>query len=100
MRNETSECEVRVVLIWTKSTRGLGASYTAKKYAWQPCDPGCTPVEMDCVLVFQLSQGYLNILLDGCLRLSHDGEGGMTSRRIFRVLSIPTVRGRQVDGQA
>src|SRR5882724_11087930 len=29
MRRETSECEVRVVLIRTKSTMGLGASYTA-----------------------------------------------------------------------
>jgi len=28
-RKETSECKVRVALIWTESTRGSGASYTA-----------------------------------------------------------------------
>src|SRR5882724_6628928 len=29
MRKETSECEVRAALIWTESTMGSGASYTA-----------------------------------------------------------------------
>ena len=28
-RKETSECEVRAALIWTESTKGSGASYTA-----------------------------------------------------------------------
>ena len=52
------------------------------------------------MLVFQLGWGYLNNLLDGHLRFTHDGEGGMTSCRGFMVSGIPTVRGRQVDGQA
>jgi len=34
IRKETSECEVRVALIWTKSTRGSGASYTAVEVCW------------------------------------------------------------------
>ena len=52
------------------------------------------------MLVFQLSQGCLNILLDVCLRFTHDGEGGVTSHGRFRVSSILTVGGRQVNGQA
>jgi len=34
IRKETSECEVRAVLIWTESTMGLGASYTAIEVCW------------------------------------------------------------------
>jgi len=55
---------------------------------------------MDHMLVFQLSQWYLNNLLNGHLGFTHDGEGGTTSCRRFGVLGIPTVGGRQVDDQA
>src|SRR5882724_10164752 len=34
IRKETSECEVRAVLIWTESTKGLGTSYTAIEVCW------------------------------------------------------------------
>jgi len=33
-RKEISECKVRAVLIWTESTRVLGASYTAIEVRW------------------------------------------------------------------
>src|SRR5882724_1665232 len=55
---------------------------------------------MDHVLVFQLSQWFLDYLLNGHLRFTHDGEGGATSGRRFGVSSIATVRGRQFDSQA
>ena len=52
------------------------------------------------MLVFQLGWGYLNNLLNGCLRFTHDGEGGMTCCRRFRVSRVATARGRQVNGEA
>ena len=52
---------------------------------------------MDHMLVFQLGWWPFDYL-NGCLRFTCDGEGGMTSCRRFGVSSVPTVRGRQVDG--
>ena len=55
---------------------------------------------MDHTLVFQLSWGYLNNRIKGHLGFTHDGEGGVTCHRRFRVSGILKVGGRQVDGQA
>jgi len=55
---------------------------------------------MDHTLVFQLSWGYLNNPIKGHLGFTHDGEGGVTCHRRFRVSGILKVGGRQVDGQA
>jgi len=57
-------------------------------------------VEVDHILVFQLSRWSLDYFLNGHLGLTCDGEGSMTSCRRFGVLRVVTVGGRQVDGQA
>jgi len=49
---------------------------------------------------FQLSWGSLDNFLDGCLRFTCDGEGGMTHYSRFGVLGVGTVGGKQVDGEA
>jgi len=70
IRKETSECEVRVALILTEVYNGDQVLYLQLyRCAEQPCDPGCTPVEIDHVLVFQLSRRALNFLLDGCYQV-------------------------------
>ena len=55
---------------------------------------------MDPILVFPLSQWYLDNLLNDSLGFTCDGEGGMTSCRRIGELGILTVGGMQVDGQA
>ena len=52
------------------------------------------------MLVFRLSRGSLNNILDGHFSFTSDGEGGMTCYRRFGVLRVATVGGRQVDGEA
>ena len=82
IRKETSECEVRAVLIWTESTMGSGTLYTAVEVCWE------------------LGQGSLNNLLNGHFRFTCDSEGGMTHYSRFWVSGVVTVGGRQVDGEA
>src|SRR5882724_2636437 len=68
--------------------------------AEKPRDPGCTPVEMDCMLVFRLSRRALNFLLNGRFRFTCDGECGATHYRRLGVSRVVTVGGGQVDGEA
>src|SRR5882724_1397433 len=91
IRKETSECEVRAGLIWTESTMGLGASYTAVEVCWVTTQSRLQPAEMDHVLVLRLGQGSLNNLLDGCLWFTCDGEGSVTCCSIFGMLGVVTV---------
>ena len=52
------------------------------------------------MLVFHLSQGALDFLLDGCFRFTRDGERGVTRYRRLGVSRVMTVGGGQVDGKA
>ena len=55
---------------------------------------------MDHMLVFQLGQWPFDYLLNGCLRFTCDGEGGVTCYSRFGVSGVATVGGRQVNGEA
>src|SRR5882724_4845855 len=55
---------------------------------------------MDHMLIFQLSWGSLNNLLNGHFRFTCDGKGGMTHYRKFGVSRVATVGGRNVNGDA
>ena len=52
------------------------------------------------MLVFRLSRGSLNFLLNGCFRFTSDSECDVTHYRRFGVSRVATVGGGQVDGQA
>src|SRR5882672_8718929 len=53
---------------------------------------------MDCVLVSRVHRGLLDYLLDGCIGLASDGEGGPTYSGGLGMPSITAVWGHHIDG--
>src|SRR5882672_7301914 len=51
------------------------------------------------MLVSRVHWGLLNYLLDGCIKLSSDGEGGPTSSRGLGMPRIAAVWGCHIDGE-
>src|SRR5882672_191298 len=51
------------------------------------------------MLVSRVHWGLLNYLLDGCIRLSSNSEGGPTSSRGLGMPRIAAVWGRHIDGE-
>src|SRR5882672_7129126 len=98
-RKETSECEVRAALIRTKSTGESGLHVQLERCAGEQRDPGCTPVETDRMLVSRVHWGLLDYLLDGCIGLASNGEGGPTSSRGLGMPRIAAVWGRHINGE-
>jgi len=86
-----------VALILTESTMGSGTLSTAVHGVLSnPCDPGLhTPVEIDHVLVFQLSSGGLSTSSSMvAFRFTHDSEHGATRSRRLGVSRVVTSRGQ------
>src|SRR5882672_11481227 len=80
-----------------QGNRGLHVQL--ERCAGEQRNPGCTPVETDRMLVSQVHWGLLNYLLDGCIGLASDGEGGPTNGGRLGMPRISTVWGSHIDGE-
>src|SRR5882672_4809972 len=98
-RKETSECEVRAVLIRTESTGGSGASCTAGKVCWGTTRSRFHTCEDGLCFSFAVGQGLLDYLLEGCIGLGSDGEDGPTNGRRLGMPRIVTVWSSHIDGE-